>query len=540
MNDSQNQESSTSTSTGIQAWILGSGTASLASAVYLIQRANLPPQNVHVLDAHISLGGSLYHHGSPTHGYNQFAGCLPVPVGTPVRDLLASIPSPTAHGRTVLDTITKEQDSHIPGNCHTRTKFLLQKTKSRENINPDELHLSVSDRLYLARLVLRSEKRFHREHIKDIMPKSFFQSVFWSIWSAQFGFQPWHSAVEFRRALRQYLHQYHSLSILNSLDISGYYQFESIILPVYLYLQSIGVDFHFDTTVEDLITTSKNGYQRVSKLKLVENGFHIAKDIGTHDIVIMMLGSSTSGSSIGTNDASPMFNSLEPDDEYDENWKLWLELGTQNDKFGNPYNFCTRMNDSILGSFTMTITDRPLWEFLTSRAAQADCGTFIMLPDSNWELRLCIPTQPVFSQQPQNVYVIWGFTLFPSRKGNYVNKSMEECSGTQITAEVLQHLQYHPVPPNTLTIPSLMPRMTSMLLVRSKTDRPDVIPPNTSNLALVGQFVEIPDYTCVDVSYGIRAAQIATSRLMNVSMPDDELRERFATIKNLLRLLSWR
>ncbi|KAJ6035832.1 hypothetical protein N7540_000111 [Penicillium herquei] len=538
MRSSRNQDSNTPTS--IQAWIIGTGTASLASAVYLIQRANLPPQNVHVLDAHISLGGSLHNNGDPSHGYNQFAGCLPVPVGKPLKDLLASIPSPIAHGDTVLDTITKEELSQIPGDHHDRTRFLIQNPRGRDNINPDKLNLSVSHRFYLARLVLRSETRIHREHIKDVMPKSFFQSVFWSVWSAQFGFQPWHSALEFRRAVRQYISQYHSLRILNSLDISGYYQFESIILPVYLYLQSLDVDFHFDTKVTDIITTAQNGHQRISKLQVIENGFHITEEIGANDLVIMMIGSTTSGSSIGTNDTPPIFTSMEPNDEYDENWKLWLELGTQNYTFGNPYNFCTRINDSILGSFTMTISDTPLWEFLTSRAAQAECGTFIILPDSNWELRLCIPTQPVFSQQPQNVHVIWGFTLFPGRKGNYVKKSMEECSGTQITAEVLQHLQYYPAPPNTLTIPNIMPRMTSMLLIRSKKDRPDVIPPNTSNLALVGPFVEIPEYTCVDISYGIRTAQVATSRLMNLSLQNDELRERFSTIKNLRRILCWK
>lgn len=321
------------------------------------------------------------------------------------------------------------------------------------------------------------------------------------------------------------------------MDITGYYQHESIYLPIYLYLRNLGVDFHFDTKVTDIATTVQDGRQKISRLNLLENGFHIAKDIGAHDIVILMLGSTVSGSSTGTSDYPPPPRPIEPNEEYDENWTIWLELGTHDHTFGNPYNFCTRVNDSTIASFTVTTADPCLWEFLASIATHAEAGTYITLPESHWELSLCIPTQPVFSQQPENIHVIWGFALFPKTSGNYIQKPMENCSGTEITKEVLGHLNYHSLVRHTMTIPRLMPRMSSMLLVRSLTDRPEVIPPNTSHLGLVGQFVEIPWYSCVDISYGIRTAQFATSRLMGIPLPDDKHDHRGFTTMNLLRIL---
>ncbi|KAJ5931412.1 hypothetical protein N7516_005901 [Penicillium verrucosum] len=70
-----------------EAWILGSRTASLGSAVYLIKKAHLHPA-VHMLDEHLSLQQTLHDQGSTHAGYDQFAGCLPAPVGTALTELL--------------------------------------------------------------------------------------------------------------------------------------------------------------------------------------------------------------------------------------------------------------------------------------------------------------------------------------------------------------------------------------------------------------------------------------------------------------------
>ena len=153
--------------------------------MYLVQRANLLPQNVHILDPHISLGAALHHSGDAVHGYDQFAGCLPVPVGAPLRELLASIPSERSHGYTVLDEIRKEQASRMPAGRNCRTKFLVHNPNSRKLISLKGLGMSVKCRIKLALLMLKSEKSLERAHIEDFMPNSFFRSVFWTIWTAQ-------------------------------------------------------------------------------------------------------------------------------------------------------------------------------------------------------------------------------------------------------------------------------------------------------------------------------------------------------------------
>ncbi|KAJ5814506.1 hypothetical protein N7474_006283 [Penicillium riverlandense] len=521
-----------------EAWILGSGTASLASALYLVQFAKVPASKVHVLDSHISMGQVLHNSGDPTNGYDQFAACLPVPVGTPLAELLALVPSVSGLGHTVWDDIKSAETRRVKQR-NSRTRFLVQKNDALNDIHTNSLHLSVQHRLELIMLVLRGEKRLGRAQIQDFLPPSFFQSTFWTIWTAQFGFQPWHSAIEFRRALRQHIDGFHSLSLLSCLDLTGYYQNESIYLPTFLHLERLGVDFHFDTKITNIETTIKDGQETVSQLDMIQNGFKMQQTISRDDVVIMTLGSTVSGVTRGTNDRPPGRHSLEPHDELDESWSLWLEIGSRSDVFGNPYNFCTRESESLLESFTITTADPSLIEYVDLHAHNVtEAGTFISFQESSWKLSCCIPTQPVFSQQPKTIRIFWGFALLPKRPGNYVKKPMYDCSGAEITKEVLGHLHFSSPTLRTMTIPRVMPRMSAMLLIRSLGDRPPVIPQNISNLGLVGQFAEIPHFSCVDTSYSVRTAQVAVSQLMGIDV--QYVKEKKPSILDLLRSLLWK
>jgi oleate hydratase len=309
------------------------------------------------------------------------------------------------------------------------------------------------------------------------------------------------------------------LSILSCLDITGYYQHESIFLPIFLHLQSINVDYRFNTKVNDLVLNDNNRQLSIEKLQIVQDGFHWFKKLGKDDIVILTIGSSVSGSTTGAHDHPPVWQSNEMAESLDENWSLWLSLASRKGPFGNPYDFCTRQSESVLESFTITTEDGNFFGYLRAISrCGSETGAFITLQESQWGINLCVPVQPVFSDQPQNVRVIWGFATSPARRGDYLAKPMLQCSGREIMTEILRHLnmQAMPLHQNTVTIPRIMPRMTASLLARVPSERPVVIPKDTCNIGLVGQFVEIPQFSSVDVSYGVRTAKLAVSRLMGL------------------------
>ncbi|KAF9895309.1 hypothetical protein FE257_000213 [Aspergillus nanangensis] len=502
-----------------EAWILGSGTAALASALYLIHDAQVPASKVHILDSNKSLGQAIHNKGDAINGYDQFAGCLPVPVGTLVRDILTSIPSAESHGQSVFDEIKSVQDGGLADEDTQHPCFLIQRDHVLKETPTKSLNLSLKHRLAIFRLILMPEKQLRRNQISDYLPETFFRSSFWAIWSAQFAFQPWHSAIEFRRALRQYLREFRTLSLLSCLDITGYYQHESIFLPTYLFLRSLGVDFQFDTRVDAITTSVINNQLTVDRIQLIQGGLGVQRYIGPNNIVIANLGSTVSGSNIGHDDQLPFRRSIEPTRDLDENWSLWLELGTKYTQFGDPYTFCTRQSESMLESFTATATNSPLFDRLCSVShCSSRAGAFIALQESRWKLNICLPVQPVFSDQPHDVKVFWGFATRPECEGDFVDKPMVRCSGTEIMTEILKQVDLDPAVylRNVITIPRFMPRMSSSLLSRAFNDRPEVTPRNTSNIAVIGHFVEIPNYTSVDLNYGVRTAKKAVSDLMGL------------------------
>jgi oleate hydratase len=132
-----------------EAWILGSGTASFAAALYLVQNVKIPAPKVHVLDSNVSIENALHHKGNFMAGYDQFAGCLPVPVGTPLKELLASVPSVGNQGQTVLDDIQNAEINRTSVTYDHGTRFVVKRNSTLRNIPTKSLNLSSKQRLQL-------------------------------------------------------------------------------------------------------------------------------------------------------------------------------------------------------------------------------------------------------------------------------------------------------------------------------------------------------------------------------------------------------
>jgi len=167
-----------------EAWILGSGTASLASAVYLITKAKLRPSAVHILDEHLSFQDVVHRQGSAHAGYDQFAECLPVPIGPDLKELLNTIPSVIVEEQSFLDDI-KQQEIRLSMDKKGRTCFITQKDGCFKHLPTKSLNLGLSHKIHLIRLLMKKEKSLQRKKIQEFFPKSFFDSSFWIIWSMQ-------------------------------------------------------------------------------------------------------------------------------------------------------------------------------------------------------------------------------------------------------------------------------------------------------------------------------------------------------------------
>lgn len=335
----------------------------------------------------------------------------------------------------------------------------------------------------------------------------------------RFAFQPWHSAAEFRRYLRKMLHNTQSLNEMKLLGWTRYTEYESIIMPIAHYLEEQGVDFRFHCRVTDIKMYPEGDPTTVSELTMMQNNSEKIVTIDPNDIVIATLGSVSFGSTLGSNTRPPAPMSMGADDSsFGGEWSVWSQLARKGTKFGNPANFCTRIPESTLETFTITLRDPEFLNRLVRLTRERPgTGGLITLKDSNWALSLSIPPQPMFPDQPHDVQVVWGYALLPERIGNFVRKPMFSCCGEEIMMEVLQLLNFpmDSILPASVTVPCFMPHLTAEMLTRSHGDRPEIVPRMT-NMALIGQYVEIPDETTFTMEYSVRGAQYAVYQLMGL------------------------
>jgi oleate hydratase len=266
-----------------------------------------------------------------------------------------------------------------------------------------------------------------------------------------------------------------------------------------------------------------------------------------HDILFVTLGSMTASSSLGTNTtpSKPLPTVDTALNAPDGAWRLWASLADPEvnphfSHFGNPSNFYTRVEESNWLSFTVTLKNP---EFLSKleicTGNKAGTGALVTFKDSNWLMSIVVPHQPHFINQPENVQVFWGYALFPNKVGNIVKKPMAECSGKEILEELLGLLNFpeHPTLENAITIPCLMPYITSQFLTRKHGDRPEVIPAGSTNLALLGQFVELPRDTVFTVEYSVRCAQKAVHELMDTKEKPKDVYKGEHDVKVLVKAL---
>lgn len=275
----------------------------------------------------------------------------------------------------------------------------------------------------------------------------------------------------------------------------------------------------------------------VCEIQALDNARSVVLPVATDDIVIVTVGSPISGSLSGTSGAPPPGILTEAKTLLNCDWSIWFQLAGKSPKFGNPSAFCTHISESLLETFTAIL---PPSEFKVICAhithALPQDRHLMSVADSNWSLKIILPQQQIFDDQQDNVCVLLGYALTPKEYGNFVKKPMCVCSGDEILAELLWHfnIPFQNILVNATAAPRLMPFGLSPLLRRSYGDRPNVIPRDTTNIALVGQYVETEDETALGLEYGVRCAKLAVHHLMKLGnkLPDIKMSKIVARYGN--------
>ncbi len=498
--------------TSSKAYLVGGGIGSMAAAAFMVRDGKMPGGNISILEATPVMGGSLDGARDPTGAYSLRGGrMLTTDNYECMWDLYKSIPSLRNEGQTVFDETVTFNEKH---QSHSLARLVDGR---RAKVPVTSMGFSMHDRMELLKLSNADEDAMGADCITDWLSPAFYETEFWYMWATTFAFQPWHSAVEFKRYLHRFMLEFSRIDTLAGVKRTVYNQYDSLVLPLQAWLEAQGVRLVTDCRVTDLDHKTDGG-------RFIVTGIHCTRQnksevivVNDGDLVFLQNGSMTDASSLGSMTSAP--RRLTKVDS--GGWSLWEKLAEGRPQFGNPAMFNGCIAQSYWESFTVTLKS-PVFFDQMSRFSGNEAGTggLVTFKDSNWLMSVVLPHQPHFPDQPADVQVFWGYSLFPDRVGDFVAKPMTECTGSEILKELCGQLRFDPETVERATcIPCRMPYITSMFMPRTRSDRPLPVPRGSKNLAFVSQFVEIPDDVVFTVEYSVRAAQMAVYELLGIDRP---------------------
>lgn len=496
-----------------EVYFIGGGLASLAGAAYLIRDCHFKGENIHIIEGLHILGGSNDGAGSEADGFVCRGGrMLNEETYENFWELFSSIPSLDMPGMSVTEEILNF-DHHHP--THAQARLV---DKNGKILDVKSMGFNQADRMALGKLMITPEEKLDDMTIEEWFAHTphFFETNFWYMWQTTFAFQKWSSLFEFKRYMNRMIFEFSRIETLEGVTRTPYNQYESVILPLKAYLDTHQVDFSINATVTDIEFADGEGITATALYIEDSEGEKVIK-LNKGDVCIMTNGSMTDSATLGDLHTAPEYKPKDPISA-----KLWKKVASKKPNLGNPSPFFDYPEETNWESFTVTCKGNKLLKLIEQFSGNIPgSGALMTFKDSNWLMSIVVAAQPHFKAQPMDTTIFWGYGLYTDRMGDYVKKTMRECTGEEILIELLHHLHLEDKQEEILetvinVIPCMMPYIVSQFQPRKMTDRPKVVPEGSTNFAMISQFVEIPEDMVFTEEYSVRAARIAVYTLFGV------------------------
>lgn len=520
------------------AYIVGSGLAALAAACFLVRDGQMKGERVHILEKDPIPGGACDGFLYENLGYVMRGGREMDNHFECMWDLFRSVPSIETEGVSVLD-------EYYWLNKKDPNSSLMRATINRGQDAHTDKKFGLSDKgaMEIMQLFFTPDEDLYDKRIDELFDAEVLDSNFWLYWRTMFAFENWHSALEMKLYIKRFIHHVGGLPDFTALRFTKYNQYESMILPMIKYLESYGVQFHYNTKVVNVEFDIQPEKKVAKRVIVLHEGKEESIDLTEDDLIFITNGGCVENSSLGSQNAPAPFHS-----EIKEGggWDMWRKIAAQDPAFGHPDKFCHDPEKSNWMSATVTTLDNripPYVQKLCQRdpfSGKVVTGGIVTAKDSNWLLSWTFNRQPQFRSQPKGQLVGWIYGLFSDKPGNFVKKTMRECTGKEICMEWLYHMG---VPEDQIenlaehsanTIPCMMPYITAFFMPRAAGDRPAVVPEGSVNFAFVGQFAETVRDTIFTTEYSIRTGMEAVYTLLDIDRGVPEVWGSVYDVRDLL------
>jgi oleate hydratase len=328
--------------------------------------------------------------------------------------------------------------------------------------------------------------------------------------------------MEFRRYVNRTLGLFPDLYEMSHILRTPRVQRQAFIDPLAAWLRSKGVNFLTGALVTDIGFAQSPGSITVNRFEYEQAGVAHAVAMRPEDILLVTSGSQIADLSVGSMSAAPRPTGSGGG----QSAALWRRLARGRAQFGDPDVFLDPSGpvDSRWVTFTVTTKGKEFLNLMTALTGnQPGTGGLVTLKDSGWLLSLTIFHQPEVVDQPGDTYVWWGYGLHPERNGDFVPKPMNACTGAEILQEVVKQLKFDAhldaIIASSICIPCDMPYVNNIWTPRRRADRPRVVPKGATNLAFIGQYVEVAKDIAFTIEYSARTAWEAVHLLGHGSPP---------------------
>lgn len=520
------------------AYIIGTGLAALSAACYLVRDGQMKGEHIHIFEKDPIPGGACDGFEYPGVGYVMRGGREMDNHFEVMWDLFRSIPSIETEGVSVLDEyywLNKEDPNYslcrATVNCgedaHTDKKFAVSDKAQME----------------IMKLFFTPDEDLYDKRIDEFFDDEVFDSNFWLYWRTMFAFENWHSALEMKRYIKRYIHHIGGLPDFTALRFTKYNQYESMILPMVKYLEKAGVAFHYNTRVVNVEFHVEPDRKQATRIEIVTEGETRYVDLTEDDLVFITNGGCVENSAMGSQNTPAPYD---PEIKPGGGWDMWRRIAAQSPDFGNPDKFCYDSELCNWMSATVETLDQRIIPYIKNICkrdpftGKVVTGGIVTVKDSSWLLSWTINRQPQFRNQPKDHCLVWVYALFNDRPGDYIKKSMRDCTGKEICMEWLYHIG---VPENQIeelaensanTVPVMMPYIDAFFMPRNDTDRPKVVPDGAVNFAFIGQFAETARDTIFTTEYSMRTGMEAVYTLLDVDRGVPEVWGSTYDVRDLL------
>lgn len=519
------------------AYIIGTGLAALSAACYLVRDGQMKGSNVHIFEKDPLPGGACdgwrFDVGCVMRGGREMDNHFEV-----MWDLFRSIPSIETDGVSVLDEYywLNKKDPNFS---------LCRATEKCGQDAHTDRKFAVSDKaaMEIMRLFFTPDEELFDKKIEDFFDDEVFNSNFWLYWRTMFAFQNWQSALEMKRYIKRYIHHIGGLPDFTALRFTKYNQYESMILPMIKYLEDHGVQFHYNIKVMNVEFDLKPGCKQATRIELQRDGQQEFVDLTENDLVFITPGGCVENSTMGSQNTPAAYDTeIRPGG----GWDMWRRIAAQDPAFGNPDKFCFDPEKTNWMSATVETLDQRIIPYIKNICKRDPfsggvvTGGIVTVKDSGWLMSWTINRQPQFRDQPRGHCLVWVYSLFTDKPGNYIKKPMRECTGKEICMEWLYHLG---VPESEIedlaehsanTVPVMMPYIDAFFMPRTDTDRPKIVPEGAVNFAFIGQFAETARDTIFTTEYSMRTGMEAVYTLLNIDRGVPEVWGSTYDIRDLL------